>query len=69
MDEIKMSPEALIRALRRMASETGSLNCLGCGHEHSCSTHGCTVLKAAAETIRADGTGGLDPRGRADAGG
>lgn len=53
MDEIKMSPEELIRALGRMASETGSLNCLGCGHEHSCSTHGCAVLKAAAEMIRA----------------
>ena len=53
MDEIKMSPEALIRALERMAGETGSLNCLGCGHEHSCSTHGCAVLKAAADMIRA----------------
>lgn len=53
MSEIKMSPEALIRALERMAGETGSLNCLGCGHEHSCSTHGCAVLKAAADMIRA----------------
>lgn len=53
MSEIKMSPEALIRALERMAVETGGLNCLGCGHEHSCSTHGCAVLKAAAEMIRA----------------
>lgn len=53
MSEIKMSPEALIRALERMAVETGALNCLGCGHEHGCSIHGCAVLKAAAETIRA----------------
>ena len=53
MNEIKMSPEELIRALGRMASETGSLNCLGCGYEHGCSTHGCAVMKAAAEMIRA----------------
>lgn len=53
MSEIKMSPEALIRALERMAVETGGLNCLGCGHEHGCSIYGCAVLKAAAKMIRA----------------
>lgn len=61
MSEIKMSPEALIRALERMARETGSLNCLGCGHEHSCSTHGCAVLKAAADMIGRMGLGDWIP--------
>lgn len=37
--------------LRRMSVETGSLVCLGCGHERSCSTHGCAILKDAADTI------------------
>lgn len=51
MSESRMSSEELIGALRRMAMETGSLNCLGCGHEHGCSIHGCAVLKAAAELL------------------
>ena len=51
MSESRMSTEELIGALRRMASETGSLNCLGCGYEHSCGMHGCAVLKAAADEL------------------
>lgn len=42
-----MSQDDLLKALRRMAPETGSLNCLGCGHEHSCSTHGCAICREA----------------------
>lgn len=41
----------LIQVLRRMKVETGSLICLGCGHEHNCSTHGCAILREAAERI------------------
>lgn len=41
----------LINALRRMAPETGGLPCLGCGHEHGCSVHGCAVLKEAADRL------------------
>ena len=41
----------LIAALRRMAPETGGLPCLGCGHEHGCSVHGCAVLKEAADRL------------------
>ena len=37
--------------LRRMSVETGSLACLGCGHEHNCGIHGCALLRQAAETI------------------
>ena len=31
--------------------ETGSLSCLGCGHEHSCNVHGCAILREAADLI------------------
>ena len=40
----------LVDALNRMKVQTGSIVCLGCGHENSCSTRGCAILrKAAAE--------------------
>lgn len=51
MSEIKISTEELAGALRRMAMETGSLICLGCGYEHGCSVHGCAVLREAAELL------------------
>lgn len=38
----------LARRMREMAVNTGALNCLGCGYEHSCGVHGCAVLKRAA---------------------
>lgn len=46
-----MTDQELIRALRRLMVETGSLACLGCGHEHSCGIHGCAVLRQAAERL------------------
>lgn len=46
-----METDELIKALRRMGVQTGSLVCLGCGHEHGCSVHGCAVIRAAADTI------------------
>lgn len=47
-----MTDNELIEALGRMAPETGSLHCLGCGHEHNCSLHGCAICRAAVERIR-----------------
>ncbi|MDE7261383.1 MAG: hypothetical protein K2N78_04890, partial [Oscillospiraceae bacterium] len=47
-----MKREELIRALRHMAAETGSLACLGCGYEHSCSIRGCAIIKEAIEELR-----------------
>ena len=35
----------LIKALKRMKVETGSLVCLGCGYEHNCGVHGCRILR------------------------
>lgn len=46
-----MSREELLRALRRLAVETGSLACLGCGYEHNCSIHGCAVIREAVEVL------------------
>lgn len=41
----------LTEQLRRMSVETGSLVCLGCGHEHNCGILGCALLRQAVETI------------------
>lgn len=48
-----METNELITALRRMKVETGSLICFGCGHEHSCSTRGCALIREAADRIDA----------------
>lgn len=49
-----MERTKLISALRRMQVETGSLVCLGCGHEHNCSTQGCAIIRAAVEELSRD---------------
>ena len=46
-----MTNQEIIRALRRLQVETGSLACLGCAHENSCSTKGCSILRQAAEAM------------------
>ena len=46
-----MTTNGLLEALVRLRVETGSLVCLGCGREHNCSTHGCAILRAAADLI------------------
>lgn len=46
-----MSDKDLSRVLRRMAVETGSLVCLGCGHEHNCGVHGCAIINEAAARL------------------
>lgn len=48
-----MRDSDLIQALRRIKVETGSLVCLGCGHEHNCSTHGCAVINEAVRRLEA----------------
>lgn len=42
-----MTDKELITALKRMMVETGSLICMGCGHEHNCGIHGCAILREA----------------------
>lgn len=46
-----MSDRELIAALQRLKVETGSLVCLGCGHEHNCGVHGCAIVREAAEWL------------------
>ena len=46
-----MQIENIIKSLRRMAVNTGALNCLGCGFEHNCGIHGCRVLREAADRL------------------
>lgn len=46
-----MTNEEIVKALRRLRVETGSLSCLGCGYEHSCNVHGCQILREAAAQL------------------
>lgn len=48
-----MNTTDIIRALKRLKIETGSLACLGCGHEHGCSVHGCAIIRAAIGALNA----------------
>lgn len=48
---ITMKTQEIIKALRRIAVNTGTLNCLGCGYEHNCGVHGCRVLREAADRL------------------
>lgn len=36
-----MKTDELITALEKLKVQTGSLACLGCGHEHNCGLYGC----------------------------
>lgn len=46
-----MTITALIKALRRLKVMTGSIACLGCGHEHNCGIHGCAIIREAAAKL------------------
>ena len=46
-----MNYEDIVKWLRSKKVETGSLLCLGCGHENNCGIHGCAVMRAAADAI------------------
>lgn len=46
-----MKNEEIVRAMRRLKVETGSLVCMGCGHKHICGIHGCRIMREAAELI------------------
>lgn len=46
-----MENNELLKELRQLSVQTGSLACLGCGREHGCSVHGCAILKKAAEAL------------------
>ena len=46
-----MKNEKIVKALRRLKVETGSLVCMGCGCEHDCGILGCRIVREAAELI------------------
>lgn len=46
-----MRDQELVSAIRRLKVETGSLVCMGCGHEHNCGVSGCAVMREAADRI------------------
>lgn len=46
-----MTTRELINALQGLKVQTGSLACLGCGHEHNCGIHGCAIIREAIERI------------------
>lgn len=46
-----MRDQELVNELRRLKVETGSLACMGCGHEHNCGIHGCAIINAAADRL------------------
>lgn len=48
-----MKTDELIKALGRLKVQTGSLVCLGCGHEHNCGLHGCALLREAEKQLYA----------------
>ena len=37
--------------IQEWSKVTGSLACLGCGHEHNCSTRGCAIIREAADQL------------------
>nr|DAI69250.1 MAG TPA: hypothetical protein [Bacteriophage sp.] len=47
------SVDSLADALSRVKVQTGSLACLGCGHEHNCGIHGCALIGKAVKVLRA----------------
>lgn len=46
-----MTIKELITALQRLKVETGSIACLGCGHEYNCGIHGCAIIREATEKL------------------
>ena len=49
----EVATEDLVAMLRHISVATGSLTCLGCGHEHNCSTRGCALIREAADRLDA----------------
>lgn len=58
-----MKTDELIKALGRLKVQTGSLACLGCGHEHNCGVHGCNLLREAVTQL-IEQNGWINPKER-----
>lgn len=53
-EEIHLDQTELIAAVKRVAVETGSLVCLGCGYEYHCGIRGCRILQAVVAMLEAN---------------
>lgn len=53
----EMNREQVIKGLRRLKVETGSLACIGCECEDGCSINGCAII---GDAIRLLGVSNLD---------
>lgn len=49
-ERVMMDDKTLVQELRRLECRD-NLQCLGCGYEHRCSTHGCAVIRQAVERL------------------
>lgn len=49
-----MNIETILTQAEVLAVERRPEACIGCGFEHSCSTHGCAVIKALVELAEAE---------------
>jgi hypothetical protein len=49
----KVETHDLLASIRRLALDGRPTACQGCGQEHGCSVHGCTILKSAIAWIDA----------------
>lgn len=58
-----MKTDELIKALEQLKVQTGSLACLGCGHEHNCVVHGCALIREAVTQL-IEQNGWINARGR-----
>lgn len=47
-----MNREQVIKGMRRLKVETGSLACIGCEYEDGCSLNGCAIIGAAIRYLR-----------------
>lgn len=46
-----MKGDEIVKSLKHLRVQTGSLACMGCGHEHDCGVHGCAIMRQAADLI------------------
>ena len=46
-----MEVKELVKALKNLQVQIGSLACLGGGHEHGCGMHGCAILRDSANLL------------------
>lgn len=51
-----MNSTELIKRLKQLKIQTGSIACLGCGYEHDCSIRGCRIIREAISAIESAGS-------------